>query len=176
MRHRQHLKICDTSTKDLVNAIRTVVLCCVFTSSLSMACDFKPAMTDAEIAACRKDAAQSSQPARTHQAPRATQAPLQPQPPPTADDVYRQQVRQQQLDAERERRETAEASLPKDPFIGMTKAEFLPLQKRTPSYCPYPKINTTTNASGVHEQWVCISGTLYLYFDNDVLTSIHEGH
>ena len=34
------------------------------------------------------------------------------------------------------------------------------------------KINRTTSASGVHEQWVYIGG--YLYFDNGILTSIQN--
>jgi hypothetical protein len=54
--------------------------------------------------------------------------------------------------------------------IGMTKDEVLMSNWGKPD-----KINKTTNAYGVHEQWVYRSrGSGYLYFDDGILTSIQN--
>lgn len=56
----------------------------------------------------------------------------------------------------------------KNPTIGMTKTEVENSTWGKPS-----KINKTTTAYGIHEQWVYSNGK-YLYFDNGKLTSIQE--
>jgi hypothetical protein len=52
--------------------------------------------------------------------------------------------------------------------IGYTKEQVLNSTWGKPQ-----KINTTTNAYGTHEQWIYGGGN-YLYFDNDVLTTIQN--
>lgn len=54
------------------------------------------------------------------------------------------------------------------PKIGMNK-----LEVQNSSWGSPKKINKTTTAYGVHEQWV-YSGYKYLYFDNGILTSIQD--
>lgn len=56
----------------------------------------------------------------------------------------------------------------KEPYIGMTKTEAQNSTWGRPS-----KINKTTTAYRIHEQWVYGNGK-YLYFDNGYLTSIQE--
>lgn len=83
---------------------------------------------------------------------------------------------------EKRKAERIEASKPLprwEPEIGMTAREVLQ-KTRSQAYDISPKwwggpknVNTTKTASGTHEQWVFGNGW-YLYFDNDVLTSIQE--
>jgi hypothetical protein len=54
------------------------------------------------------------------------------------------------------------------PSIGMNRYEVILSSWSKPS-----KINKTTTASGVKEQWV-YSGNKYLYLENDILTAIQE--
>lgn len=53
------------------------------------------------------------------------------------------------------------------PRIGMTKE-----QVRVSTWGQPKKINTTTTANGVTEQWVYSRG--YIYFKNEVVTTIQE--
>lgn len=55
-----------------------------------------------------------------------------------------------------------------EPKLGMTKIE-----AENSTWGKPNKINKTTNAYGVHEQWV-YSGYKYLYFDDGILTSIQN--
>ncbi|OTG79417.1 hypothetical protein [Acinetobacter sp. ANC 4648] len=69
-------------------------------------------------------------------------------------------------------RESAERAARKEPKIGMIKTE---AEKSTWGYPD--KINTTTTASGVNEQWVYKWGkyqSRYLYFKNNILTTIQN--
>lgn len=67
-------------------------------------------------------------------------------------------------------KEKAERAAKKEPRIGMTKVE---AEKSTWGYPD--KINTTTTASNVFEQWVYrtpYSGSKYLHFTNGRITSV----
>lgn len=67
--------------------------------------------------------------------------------------------------------ESAETTFPnklKKPYIGMTKE-----QAKNSTWGEPNKINKTTTAYGIHEQWV-YNDFKYLYFDNGYLTSIQE--
>jgi hypothetical protein len=72
-----------------------------------------------------------------------------------------------------------------EPTIGMT-AEAITKAITAPEcfstigrkWCGYHKVNTTRSARGTREQWVWVNvhgmPIWYLYFDNDVLTTIQE--
>jgi hypothetical protein len=105
-------------------------------------------MTDAEIAACRKDEHQGAPSKSAATAPSVSvvgrgSALLAP-----------------------------EYAVPQeDPRIGMTTADAPKLK----AWCgAYPKINRTVSQSGTREQWVCRMDGRYLYFDNGRLTTISD--
>lgn len=62
--------------------------------------------------------------------------------------------------------ETKQAILSRKVFVGMTK------EQARASWGEAYKVNKTITRWGVHEQWVY--GSSYLYFDNDILTSIQN--
>ena len=72
---------------------------------------------------------------------------------------------------ERREREETERAARKEPKIGMTKTEAYK------SSWGYPdKENVTTSVNGTSEQWVYRRGSnsKYLYFKNDILTTIQD--
>ena len=133
-------------------------------------CVYKQAMTDAEIAACRVTPAEPEKgSAYRPQAPQRSASNSQPKL--TEEQLYQQQMRQQQIDGARYLAQKREQSLPDDVFVGMTKDEFDAGDEKH-TYCGAHTINTTTTGRGVSEQYVCSNGWRYIYFENGVVTAI----
>lgn len=72
------------------------------------------------------------------------------------------------LEEYREEERIKEEKKSRQPEIGMTKDEVLEGAWGSPQ-----RKNITENASGTHEQWVYSNGR-YIYFDNDIVTSIQR--
>ena len=130
-------------------------ICLIWAGHVNAAdCIYKDVMTEAEISACR-----DALPAKTTRPNVPTGRVFKD---PT--EVYRTPI------------PAAAPVEPKnqipqlDPKIGMTAAE---AKLSLADWCFQPKVNRTTNALGVSEQWVC-AGHRYLYFRDGVLTSIQE--
>ncbi len=86
-----------------------------------------------------------------------------PRPPLTQDEIVANKARTLKIAKERAAKKRNEGV-----SIGMVPADALASSWGKPK-----KVNRTTRASGVREQWVYGNGN-YLYFDNGVLTSIQN--
>jgi hypothetical protein len=163
--------------------IRMIVapLLVLATAAGAQECVYKSVMTDADLQACRntpRTPVAKSKPAPTKAETDALIAQI------NADYSKRMQERQQQTAADA----AADAAIPEAPVVGMTTGQAQAMldanRRRNNKQWSNERVrwmgscrdNKTTNAQGVHEQWVCGIDTIrgYMYFDNGILTSFQE--